>query len=157
MVVGNFSTLDYFNSLDNNFYFYIRISNMFGWLIILIAVLALFLCIVLGCHSSKERTWYPSTKDSLNYFIKPKQTYDDLLRTEEWKEKRNHILMRDGCQCQWCGSTTNLNVHHKYYLQYPNHRKVKPWNYPDDALITLCRDCHKKAHQKKVKVYYTKY
>ena len=35
-----------------------------------------------------------------------------------------------------------LNVHHKYYMQ-----GLKPWEYPDDALVTLCEDCHKKRHQ----------
>lgn len=35
-----------------------------------------------------------------------------------------------------------LNVHHQYYVQ-----GLKPWEYPDDALITLCEDCHKKRHQ----------
>lgn len=34
-----------------------------------------------------------------------------------------------------------LNVHHKYYMQ-----GLKPWEYPNDALITLCEDCHKKRH-----------
>jgi len=34
-----------------------------------------------------------------------------------------------------------LNVHHNYYI-----RGKKPWEYPDDALVTLCEDCHKKRH-----------
>ena len=34
-----------------------------------------------------------------------------------------------------------LNVHHSYYI-----RGKKPWEYPDDALVTLCEDCHKKRH-----------
>lgn len=38
--------------------------------------------------------------------------------------------------------TKGLNVHHKYYI------KTKlPWEYNDDALITLCEECHKLAHQ----------
>ena len=41
--------------------------------------------------------------------------------------------------------TTNfasLNVHHKYYV-----RRKQPWEYDDDALITLCSDCHGKVHE----------
>lgn len=36
----------------------------------------------------------------------------------------------------------NLNIHHKFYF-----RNKKPWEYNDDALITLCEDCHHKWHQ----------
>ena len=42
-----------------------------------------------------------------------------------------------------------LNVHHKYYI----HGKA-PWEYENDALVTLCEDCHKKRHlEKNVPVY----
>lgn len=34
-----------------------------------------------------------------------------------------------------------LNIHHNYYI-----RGKKPWEYPNDALVTLCEDCHKKRH-----------
>ena len=37
-----------------------------------------------------------------------------------------------------------LNVHHKYYVN-----GLKPWEYDNDALITLCQDCHMKEHQTK--------
>jgi 5-methylcytosine-specific restriction endonuclease McrA len=35
-----------------------------------------------------------------------------------------------------------LNVHHKYYIT-----GLKPWEYDDDALITLCQECHQKRHE----------
>lgn len=35
-----------------------------------------------------------------------------------------------------------LNVHHKYYIRGKN-----PWEYPDDAFVTLCDKCHQKRHQ----------
>lgn len=85
------------------------------------------------------------------------QTYEDLLLTPEWKSKRGYILKRDNYKCQWCGKQEQLQVHHKYYSKYPNNVKVQPWNYPNDALITLCNECHQKAHKKKIKVYYRKY
>ncbi len=37
---------------------------------------------------------------------------------------------------------SGLNVHHKYYI----HGK-KPWEYENDALITLCESCHQSFHQ----------
>lgn len=42
-----------------------------------------------------------------------------------------------------------LNIHHKYYVWGNN-----PWNYPNDALITLCEDCHQKAHESLIPVYH---
>lgn len=41
-----------------------------------------------------------------------------------------------------------LNVHHKYYIQ-----DRKPWEYPDEALITLCESCHQKMHEKPTPCY----
>lgn len=41
-----------------------------------------------------------------------------------------------------------LNVHHTYYI-----KGKAPWEYEDDALITLCEDCHQKAHQSNIPVY----
>ena len=85
-------------------------------------------------------------------------SYEDLLKTEEWREKRQTILNRDNNKCVYCGKTHNLQVHHKYYSKYPNGFRVYPWNYPDDALITLCDECHKKVHnKKKIKTYYRSY
>lgn len=36
-----------------------------------------------------------------------------------------------------------LNIHHAYYI-----KGHKPWEYRDDALVTLCENCHKKRHEK---------
>jgi 5-methylcytosine-specific restriction endonuclease McrA len=42
-----------------------------------------------------------------------------------------------------------LNVHHKYYVT-----GKKPWEYKDDALVTLCKHCHSQFHQSnKVPIY----
>lgn len=38
-----------------------------------------------------------------------------------------------------------LHVHHKYYV-----KASLPWEYPDDALITLCMDCHTAFHKENV-------
>lgn len=81
--------------------------------------------------------------------------YSDLLQNEKWKCFREKIKSRDNFQCKWCGAQKNLAVHHKYYLKLPNNDFVQPWEYPDDALITLCKKCHEKAHKKyNNKVYY---
>lgn len=86
------------------------------------------------------------------------EPYDELLKRPEWRAKIVRIKERDSWRCAYCGSVCDLEVHHKYYSRYPNNQKVEPWNYPDDALVTLCHRCHDKVHQtKKIKLYYRKY
>lgn len=85
-------------------------------------------------------------------------SYSDLLNTEEWRNKRLKIIKRDNCRCTYCGNRFHLHVHHKYYSAYPNGVLVYPWNYPDNALITLCAYCHQRVHaRKKIKVYHRRY
>ena len=84
--------------------------------------------------------------------------YTEKLSDLKWKRKREKILERDNYTCQYCGSHNNLQVHHKYYMKYPNGSYADPWDYPDDKLITLCETCHKEWHKKyKVKTYYGKW
>lgn len=45
-------------------------------------------------------------------------------------------------------SPKGLNIHHKYYVE-----GKKPWEYPNDALVTLCEDCHQKIHEGSVPCY----
>jgi 5-methylcytosine-specific restriction endonuclease McrA len=44
-----------------------------------------------------------------------------------------------------------LNTHHLYYKMGKN-----AWEYPDDALQTLCRECHLAVHQEQVIPYYSR-
>ncbi len=68
-------------------------------------------------------------------------TYAELLKMPEWDEKRKIILKRDNWTCQICNTTnTEMHVHH---LWYEDHRPA-PWEYENDALITLCSVCHEK-------------
>ena len=84
-----------------------------------------------------------------------KTRYSDLLDSTEWKKLSNTVKERDGHKCCYCGGTTRLQVHHKYYSRYPDGEMVEPWNYPIDAFVTLCDDCYKRVHNtKRIKVYY---
>lgn len=70
-------------------------------------------------------------------------TYFELFKRPEWQRKRLEILERDLWCCQICFSTTaELHVHHAYYIA-----KRKPWDYPDEALRTLCKNCHDSVTQ----------
>lgn len=68
-------------------------------------------------------------------------SYSDLLKRPEWQEKRLKIMSRDKFSCRKCGNEQKrtLHVHHYWY-----ERGKKPWEYPDEALITLCDQCHER-------------
>jgi len=65
-----------------------------------------------------------------------------MYRDSRWQRKRLEIMERDGWTCRSCGAKgegVTLNVHHAYY-----EAGKKPWEYPNDAMVTWCEDCHKK-------------
>ena len=100
----------------------------------------------------------PKSEYINNSLNKTKTAYDLLLERPEWKAYRLAVLAERGEKCEWCGSNKKLHVHHKFYLKYPNGKKILPWEYKTDALLVLCKDCHTKAHkQYKIKTYYTSY
>lgn len=66
--------------------------------------------------------------------------YNELLKSFEWKQKRQEIIERDKC-CQKCGKPFDLNVHHVFYIP-----KTHPAGYTNDVYIVLCKDCHKQEH-----------
>jgi len=68
--------------------------------------------------------------------------YSDQLEQEEWQVKRRKILTRDGFKCVQCGYKDKLQVHHLYYVHFK-----KAWQYPNNALVTLCGRCHEKWHE----------
>jgi hypothetical protein len=75
--------------------------------------------------------------------------YQQQLKTEEWKAKRREVYDRDGRKCVDCGGTRfTLNCHHKYYV-----KGKMPWDYPPDALVTVCKACHEKRHEKQIIIY----
>ena len=122
----------------------------------MIVTLIVFLLILIAYFNNKNKP-KPLTKEYAKKYFKFTQqsTYDNLLQDIRWQNKRNEILQRDKYKCSYCGSEITLQVHHKYYNKYPDGKKVDPWDYPNDAFITLCKDCHKKVHKNnKIKTYY---
>lgn len=68
-------------------------------------------------------------------------TYSELLLDPAWKEKREYVLRTQGRECNRCGSTSRLQIHHRYYRS-----GAKPWEYPDECFEVLCRPCHREEH-----------
>lgn len=72
-----------------------------------------------------------------------RQQYLEKLRDPRWQKMRLKVFERDEWVCQICfdeGKT--LNVHHRYYLS-----QKEPWEYPMEALVTLCEECHRDETQ----------
>lgn len=69
-------------------------------------------------------------------------SYKDELLHPLWQKRKLEIFTRDKFTCQVCFRTDlPLHVHHRYYNE-----NTPPWDYPDDALITLCEPCHNTEH-----------
>lgn len=67
-------------------------------------------------------------------------TYSEKLHDPRWQKKRLLIFDRDDFTCTQCGNQRKeLALHHKVYIP-----GIEPWDYPDDILITICKDCHDK-------------
>jgi len=74
-------------------------------------------------------------------------TYDSLLKTSQWQNKRMAILERDGNMCRCCKTTNRLQVHHRqYHIKNRTGEFVPPWKYDSKYLITLCDNCHLAGH-----------
>ena len=68
--------------------------------------------------------------------------YSKLLKDPRWQKKRLEIMDRDGFECKACRENSKtLHIHHTTY-----DKDLKPWEYFNDKLLTLCEDCHKLLH-----------
>ena len=57
-----------------------------------------------------------------------------------YESLRQQVLRRDSWRCQYCGTISNLEVHHKQFRSHLG----------DDSelnLITLCTQCHAQVHR----------
>lgn len=67
-----------------------------------------------------------------------RSAYMEKLRDPRWQKMRLEIMQRDDWECKRCKNREQtLNVHHRWYES-----GKEPWDYPADALVTLCEDCH---------------
>jgi hypothetical protein len=79
----------------------------------------------------KEKGNPPATLDSPNFIY--------LKKLNEQKRHKRWLLV------------PGLNVHHNYYIE-----GMRPWEYNDDALKTLCKHCHELFHLNNQVNIYTK-
>lgn len=69
--------------------------------------------------------------------------YAEQLRDSRWKARSEEIKESAQRRCEECGEDEkSLDVHHSYYQT-----GLMAWEYPDEALHCLCRDCHEPRAQ----------
>lgn len=62
--------------------------------------------------------------------------YSEKLKDPRWQKRRLQVFERDQWKCRLCHHIDRpLHVHHRWY-------EGEPWDAPDEALVTLCEDCH---------------
>jgi hypothetical protein len=69
--------------------------------------------------------------------------YSDQLKTNEWKDFRENILLQYKHTCICCGANKNLEVHHLSY-----HNDKYAWEYNINDVVVLCRSCHENTHKR---------
>jgi 5-methylcytosine-specific restriction endonuclease McrA len=62
------------------------------------------------------------------------------LDPESYERLRQQVLRRDNWRCQFCGSLSNLEVHHQTFRSHSGEDS-------DENLITVCNACHQIAHR----------
>lgn len=114
------------------------------------------------------RDQHTCTKCSISRYKKlPPEQY--VAELEEWSNRKKYYnlnsdtLQDDSGEAddfvifnnkakpsdEWYDKSVPLEVHHKYYI-----RGNLPWHYDENALTTLCADCHEEVHRlKRVTVY----
>lgn len=67
-----------------------------------------------------------------------------IRNKKEYKDWRKKILERDSGTCQRCGSTENIEVHHK--IRFRDCFEDEDILYDIENGICLCKKCHKNTH-----------
>jgi len=74
-----------------------------------------------------------------------KMTYQEQLQHPNWQRRRLEVLNLYGFECGNCGDKEKmLHVHHKKYV-----KGRMAWEYSDEELEVLCKDCHADEHENK--------
>ncbi len=68
------------------------------------------------------------------------QSYQEYLLSDEWEQKARKRKAIDKGQCQMCGTTENIHVHH---LTYHNIFRENPYT----DLVCLCEKHHQMVHR----------
>lgn len=82
---------------------------------------------------------------SEQYKTKWNKEQNEYYQDPRWQKKRLEIFDRDKFTCIFCNrKDKTLHAHHLCYLD-----NLKPWEYENHLIITLCKDCHEAESTKR--------
>lgn len=82
-------------------------------------------------------------KEKLDGNISSYDAYSSRV-SGKYRRWRNAVLVQDGYKCKNCGSLENLEVHH--IIPFSEGTDLR---YDVNNGIVLCRDCHRRIHEKR--------
>lgn len=92
-------------------------------------------CLEIGDENNELREIISQNNGETSKYAK----YVEYLKSVEWKNKREKVLVRDNNLCQECKNKSAEEVHHKTYDNL--------YDEPLEDLISLCRECHTEIHR----------
>lgn len=110
------------------YYNYLKMMNKYGGVYCRECIVKLF------CSGSNAYNWNSSKTDEEREYKRNDRQYRTF---------RREVLRRDGNKCQCCGSTEDLDVHHKNGYSW-----CKEQRYDVKNGATLCYSCHCDFHDK---------
>lgn len=90
-----------------------------------------------GSYNVEFYTYTPLSHDRLKYY----NLYYEILRKNDNAQFVINLLKEQEIEGEVILHVRGLHVHHEYYQS-----NYFPWEYPDDALTTLCWICHTELH-----------
>ncbi len=92
---------------------------------------------------------YDASREALSQLNLPEEVILKLLNKSNNKENSSTSFNSINPETLIWKFVNGLHIHHKYYQL-----ERKPWEYPNEALTTLCLHCHEKIHNEtKIEVY----
>ncbi|MBF0609427.1 MAG: HNH endonuclease signature motif containing protein [Candidatus Magnetobacterium sp. LHC-1] len=87
-----------------------------------------------------DNTYHQQTEPPQDKYFQDKDyTYEEYLKSPEWRVLRGKALKRANNKCEMCGVGKTLNAHH---VRYPVVYKMDHI----DNIVIVCRRCHKLSH-----------
>ena len=100
-------------------------------------------CTKCGCRPT-DNVWH---NGKMHYLLSVPRDPNELVQIGKFMYRGEEL----GDEIHQLYAPVVLHVHHLYYVQ-----SRMPWEYKNQALVTLCNDCHTEAHsQEVVPVYET--
>lgn len=90
-------------------------------------------------------TFLTAAKDRADRNMRLRQRrakYDTYMQSLVWAGIRRRKLERSHYQCEQCGTSKRLEVHHLTYERFGGDERMTD-------LQVLCKPCHEKAHGRK--------